>query len=199
MKLWNKNMMARILENGKYTGQPGWPSIVDAETFVRANEKHSGKVSPSQRTEAQKVLRRLGGESGADVERTVLHLLNLLIAGPRQITVPQVPPSDLSRVAELRSALDHELDQRPINEDAAKRLAVELASAQYERIGSQEYETERLRRLFQRQLSMDALDAELLKASVDSVLICGKKIKIRLKNGQIVDLLTKVKPQIEEI
>lgn len=65
-------------------------------------------------------------------------------------------PPGLNRVSELRSALDHELEQQPINEDAAKRLAMELASAQYEEIGSQEYETERLRRLFQRQLRVAA-------------------------------------------
>lgn len=65
-------------------------------------------------------------------------------------------PPGLNRVSELRSALDHELEQQPINEDAAKHLAMELASAQYEEIGSQEYETERLRRLFQRQLRVAA-------------------------------------------
>ena len=35
-RLWNKNMVARILENGKYTGQPGWPSIISMEMFERA-------------------------------------------------------------------------------------------------------------------------------------------------------------------
>ena len=45
-KLWNKNMVARILENRKYTGQPGWPSIIDADMFERANEKRSSKVAP---------------------------------------------------------------------------------------------------------------------------------------------------------
>jgi len=38
-KLWNKNMVARILENGKYIGQDGWPAIIAAEQFDRALEK----------------------------------------------------------------------------------------------------------------------------------------------------------------
>ena len=153
-RLWNKNMVARILENGKYTGQPGWPSIISMEMFERASEKRSSKITPSKKTDAQKVLRRLSGGSGAEVEQTVLRLLNLLIMEPQQISAPQPIPASLNRVLELRSALDHELEQQPINEDAVKRLTMELASAQYEEIGSQEYETERLRHLFQRQAPM---------------------------------------------
>lgn len=186
-KLWNKNMVARILENRKYTGKPGWPLIVDMDTFEYANEKRSSKVSPPQQTDAQKTLRRLSGESSAEVEQVVLHLLNLLIAEPQQIIAPQPMLSNPTRVSELRSALDHELEQQPINEDAAKRLAMELASAQYEEIGSQEYETERLRRLFQRQSSMQSLEAEVLRNAVNRIYVHGKKVKIRLKNGQVVE------------
>lgn len=186
-KLWNKNMVARILENRKYTGQPGWPSIIDADMFERANEKRSSKVAPPQRTDAQKVLHRLSRGYSTNMEQAVLHLLNLLIAEPQQIIAPQPMPPGLNRVSELRSALDHELEQQPINEDAAKHLAMELASAQYEEIGSQEYETERLRRLFQRQSPMQNLDAELLRNAVNRIYVHGKKVKIRLKNGQTVE------------
>ena len=83
--------------------------------------------------------------------------------------------------------MDHELEQQPINEDAVKRLTMELASAQYEEIGSQEYETERLRHLFQRQAPMQNLDAELLQAAVNRIHVHGNKIKIQLKNGQILE------------
>ena len=186
-RLWNKNMVARILENGKYTGQPGWPSIISMEMFERASEKRSSKITPSKKTDAQKVLRRLSGGSGAEVEQTVLRLLNLLIMEPQQISAPQPIPASLNRVFELRSALDHELEQQPINEDAVKRLTMELASAQYEEIGSQEYETERLRHLFQRQAPMQNLDAELLQAAVNRIHVHGNKIKIQLKNGQILE------------
>ena len=186
-RLWNKNMVARILENGKYTGQPGWPSIISMEMFERASEKRSSKITPSKKTDAQKVLRRLSGGSGAEVEQTVLRLLNLLIMEPQQISAPQPIPASLNRVLELRSALDHELEQQPINEDAVKRLTMELASAQYEEIGSQEYETERLRHLFQRQAPIQNLDAELLQAAVNRIHVHGNKIKIQLKNGQILE------------
>lgn len=186
-KLWNKNMVARILENRKYTGQPGWPPVIDADMFECANEKRSSKVSPPQRSDAQKVLRRLSGGYSANVEQAVLCLLNLLIAESEQIITPQPSPVNLDRTTELRSALERELEQQPINEDAAKRLTMELASAQYEGIGGQEYETERLRRLFQRQAPMQILDADILQAAVSKIHIHGKKIKIQLKNGQTLE------------
>lgn len=186
-KLWNKNMVARILENKKYTGQPGWPPIIDADIFECANEKRSSKVSSSQWTDAQKIIRRLSGGSSAEVEQAVLRLLNQLIAAPEHITAPQPSPSNLNRVAELRPALDHELEQQPINEDAAKHLAMELASARYEEISSQEYETERLRRLFLRQAPMQNLNAEFLQTAVSKIHVHGKKIKIQLKNGQTLE------------
>ena len=123
-KLWNKNMVARILENRKYTGQPGWPSIINIEVFERANEKRTNKVSPPKQTDAQKVLRRLSGEYDAESEQAVLHLLNQLIAEPQKIITPQPIPSDINRVSELQSALDHELEGRfnTLLEQAAEQM-----------------------------------------------------------------------------
>ena len=34
-KSWNKNMVARILENTKYIGSGGFPALVSAEDFQR--------------------------------------------------------------------------------------------------------------------------------------------------------------------
>jgi len=186
-KLWNKNMVARILENRKYTGQPGWPLIIDSDLFERANEKRSSKVTPPQQTDAQKILRRLAGLCSSDLEQTVLHMFNLLIAEPQQIAAPQIPPANPVRTSGLQSALEHELEQRPINGETAKRLAMELAIAQYEEIGSQEYETERLRRLFQQKVPMQTLDAGLLQSASSKIVVHGKKVKIQLKNGQIFE------------
>lgn len=186
-RLWNKNMVARILENRKYIGQDGWPTIITAEQYDRAAEKRSSKVTPPQRTEAQKVLRRLSGGNSGEAEWTVLNVLNQLIADPQQITIPKSQSPTPIRTAEVQSALDHELGQRPVDEDAAKRLAMELAAAQYEEIGNQEYETQRLRRLFERRIPMESLDASLLQSAVSRVQVHNKKIEVHLKNGQILE------------
>ena len=93
-------------------------------------------------------------------------------------------PYDASQLEEM---LECEMTQQPINEEAVKQLAMDLASARYEAIGNQEYEAERLRRLFQKFAPIVELDAELLRASVSTIRVHGTKVKVQLKNGQIFE------------
>ena len=45
-KSWNKNMIARILENTKYTGTDSHPKLVDIKSFEAAAEKRQTKQCP---------------------------------------------------------------------------------------------------------------------------------------------------------
>lgn len=187
-RLWNKNMVARILENRKYTGMQGWPAIIPEEQYVRANEKRAAKVTPPKKTEAQKILNRLyRGGPAVDAEQAVLRLLNSLIAAPEQICVTEIPMADTAQINGLSQALEQELEQQPVNEDAAKKLALELAAARYAGIDDQEYETVRLQRLFRQHPPMQELDAALLRSAVSEVRMRRGSISILLKNGQIVE------------
>lgn len=92
------------------------------------------------------------------------------------------------QINNLSRALKQELERQPVNEDAAKNLALELASARYTGIGDQEYETVRLRRLFGEYTTpMQELDAALLRSAVSAVRMRRCSISILLKNGQIVE------------
>ena len=42
-KSWNKNMVARILENAKYIGADSYPKLVDIKLFEAASEKRQTK------------------------------------------------------------------------------------------------------------------------------------------------------------
>ena len=42
-RLWNKNMVARILADTRYTGEKGYPKLIDEEQLIAANEKRSNK------------------------------------------------------------------------------------------------------------------------------------------------------------
>ena len=76
-KLWNKNMVARILEDSRYTGERGYPPVIDREALERALEKRSAKQTAAPKTDTQKLLRRFSGRpSTAHMERQVLELLN---------------------------------------------------------------------------------------------------------------------------
>ena len=56
-RLWNKNMVARILADVRYTGEKGYPKLIDEAQLIAANEKRSNKPQLPKKTEAQKVLR----------------------------------------------------------------------------------------------------------------------------------------------
>ena len=187
-KIWNKSMVARILENKKYVGQSGCPPIITKEQYSRAEEKRSSKANAPQKTEAQKVLRQLSNGSITDLaEQQIRNVLNRLITDPSQIHMPPGTISDAGRSEELRLAWERELRQQPVDEEAAKRLAVEIAAAQYDAVGNQEYESERLRRMFQKQKPMGELDADLLRSAVAAIKISGNRLRICLKNGQVIE------------
>lgn len=55
---WNKNMIFRIIENGKYIGEDGYPAILPIALFERANlikkQKSKVKIELSEETETLK-------------------------------------------------------------------------------------------------------------------------------------------------
>ena len=101
-RLWNKNMVARILADTRYTGEKEYPKLIDKEQLIAANEKRSNKPQLPKKTEAQKVLRRLCGTPPSEqVEQSVTDLLNGLANYPERIQQQRshlfhkyFPPSD---------------------------------------------------------------------------------------------------------
>lgn len=89
--------------------------------------------------------------------------------------------------SKTQEALDNALEQQPIDEDNAKTLILRLAAEQYAALGNEEYETNRLRRLFSAFECVAELNADLLKSTVSEVLVTRQNVKLRLKNGQIIE------------
>ena len=187
-KLWNKNMVARILENPKYTGESEYPPLISQEQFEAVQVRRKKQAAPPQKTPAQKELRRLcGGAPPPWVERQVLDVLNDLITHPKQLRCPpceNVPPAEVVR---LSRKLDELLNTPPVDEDRAREMALHLAELQLNAIGPEEYETTRLQRLFQKHRPMDDLDQGLLHESVRRITYNRRTVSILLKNNQIVE------------
>ena len=57
----------------------------------------------------------------------------------------------------------------------------------YQRFFCHEYETNRLRRLFSAFECVAELNADLLKNTVSEVLVTRQNVKLRLKNGQVIE------------
>lgn len=187
-KVWNKNMVARILEDRRYAGEGDYPAITDQRMLRMILEKRSVKQAPAQKTEVQKILRRLSGHTTTkQMEQQVLNLLNGLIASPERIRLPE--PDRLLQTTEqvLQRELDTVTEQQSIDEDAAQNLIMAIAAAQYSTINPNQYETVRLHRLFSKHELMTELDIELLQNSVSAILFYRDgTMDIRLKNHQII-------------
>ena len=181
-------MVARILEDARYIGENGFPALISPEDFQKAQDRRKVKAVPSSKTPAQKELRRLcGGNPPRYIEAQVLGVLNRLAAAPETIQLPDVPQDDSAKTKELRQKLTELLEEVPANEDAARKAAMDLAAEHLNAIGPEEYETERLRQLFDGQSTLKVLDADLLRASVRRVSIRNRRAVVELKNGQIIE------------
>ena len=185
-RTWNKNMVSRILEDGRYIGEKGYPALIEPEQLRAAAEKRTARACPPQKTPAQKVLRRLCGAPPSErVEKLVTDLLNELIRCPDRIQ-PAVSQVVGAACGKTREELTSALERQPIDEDNARALLLQLAAEQYDAIGNTEYETVRLRRLFTGRMPMTELDAELLQSAVSAVLVTRQAVRLQLKNGQII-------------
>ena len=183
----NKNMVARILEDGRYAGTERFPAILSAEQLQEAAQRRSERKPAVQITEAQKALRRLcNGRPSAAVESQVLSPLNGLAAAPEQIK-PQPQTVHRGELAEMERRFSAALTTSPLDENNAKEFALRLAGMQYNAIGSSEYESQRLRHLFAAATPMAEIDAELLKSAVAQVYVKKGQASLLLKNGQTIE------------
>lgn len=180
---WNKNTIARILEDERYAGKKGYPKLIDQEQLQAVAEKRAQKATSLQRTELQKVLRKLCRKTNhASVEQQVEALINGLLRTPALIEQPIRSQRQSTSPAQME--LDEILDQQPIDEEHAQSVILKIAAEQYEALGDDEYETIRLRRLF---TSAEKLSAELLRCAVAEVDVVQSQVRLHLKNGQVIE------------
>ena len=184
-KSWNKNMIARILENTKYTGADSYPRLVDIKLFEAAVEKRQTKQRLPERTPTQKALKRVYSKPlTPEIEQQVTHLLGRLVEQPERIMQPE--RTSKPTYTNTQAELDEVLNAQPLDEDAARSLICKLAQEQYDAIGNEKYETERLRRLFTAFECTAELNAELLQSTVSAVLVMRQTVRVQLKNGQVI-------------
>lgn len=188
-KPWNKNMVARILGDSRYIGDRGYPPIVDAVAFRTIAEKKQKKAPAVQKTEVQKMLRRkCDRRITSDIEHEVLYLLNRLTADPEQIKTPDAPRAQSERLKKLKTELEDLLARLPVDEERTRVKLQEIAVAMYETVDPREYETHRMKRLFQKAQPRAELDAKLIAQTISAVKVDSNgRVKIKLKNEQIIE------------
>lgn len=159
-KPWNKNMVARILEDRRYIGTSVFPPILKREQFEASQVTKQKRVPPRYQTPAQKELRRLCGSTPPSwVEGQVLGVLNCLIENPDMISYT-AESAEKAEISALRRQLDDALHSPPVEEAQIRSMAVHLATLRMNAIGAQEYETKRLQSLFKGRKPLTELDQD---------------------------------------
>lgn len=185
-KPWNKNMVARILEDRRYIGTSEFPPILKREQFEASQVIKQKRVPPRYQTPAQKELRRLCGSTPPSwVEGQVLGVLNCLIENPDMISYT-AESAEKAEISALRRQLDDALHSPPVEEAQIRSMAVHLATLRMNAIGAQEYETKRLQSLFKGRKPLTELDQELLHESVRKVTYIDGVVSVLLKNQQLL-------------
>lgn len=161
-KPWNKNMVARILEDDRYIGEKHFPALIPTEQFHAAQERRKEMRPEYKQTPAQKELRRLcGGIVPDSVARKVLKILNQVVDDPQLIKIESSGVPTTEDIRQRRLELDKLLQTPPVDEEIARQKAMELAVLTLVSVEMEEYEAHRLRSIFGKQTKLRDLDANL--------------------------------------
>ncbi len=210
---WNKNMVARILQDGRYLGNAEYPPLLPPELFDQAQ---SARPDVSGRLECPEIkdIRALArcAQCGEPMRRMrknywycsncmaspgkikdealilcVERLLRGLRGHPETIVPAPATEGENEAVQTAQDLLAHELERSEFDEAAAKAQAVALASARFDALGSGDYEAMRLRHLLGGAEPGGGLDAALLRQVAAAVLIHPSgAVSLKLKNGQAI-------------
>ena len=169
-KPWNKNMVARILEDDRYIGEKYFPALIPTEQFHAAQERRKEMRPEYKQTPAQKELRKLcGGIVPDSVARRVLKILNQVVDDPQLIKIESSGVPTTEDIRQRRLELDKLLQTPPVDEEIARQKAMELAV------------------LTLVSVEMEELDANLLRQSVRKITYGSKTVKVLLKNNQVLE------------
>ena len=178
-------MVARILEDSRYVGAGLYPPIISAEQLQAVRERRRQNCTAAPPLPAQAELYKLCGSAvpGSAVKR-ICKALNHLIDDPLRISMTASAVCDTAEIRQLQQELDTLLQTPPVDEDTARQKALEVASLKLASIKTEEYESHRLRNVFETHPKMDTLDTALLKHGLRKIECHGDTVCLLLKNGQ---------------
>lgn len=210
-KPWNKNAVARLLQDIRYLGNDTYPPIVAPDEFGGGKADASGRREHPEikdvrilarcaacggpvRRERQNTWRcpHCMAEAVHTTDRRLMdatsELLNALREAPNMVRFTPGGNTEGQRVADLRDGFAQGLDEPDFNEAAAIAKATELAAAQFDALGSEDYETMRIQRLLSRAGLGYGLDTVLLRHITSAILLRSNgAVSLKLRNGQIFE------------
>lgn len=213
-KRWNKNIVARILKDSHYMSDDTYPAVLSQEIFRRAEAANAWSCDSPERIQLIKNLRALircpscGGSmmrnflanwrcpdcmktsvqlTDETLIATVTELLTQLKGQAHKIEIPSIVP-ERNTGHDLEEALYQELNSGELDEKSVKSKAIALASAQFNTLGSEDYETMRIKYMLSHREQDGELDAGLLFDITSAILLHSSgAVSLKLKNGQIAE------------
>lgn len=213
-KRWNKNIVARILKDRHYIGDEEYPPIITQDMFQRAEAANTWSCDSPERIRLIKNIRALvrcpvcSGSmirnyrsnwrcpdcmdvsvkvTDESLERSAAELLEQSGRAASHMELPDVS-SEMGTAQGLEDELLRALDEAEFDEAAAKDRAMALASARFDALGSEDYETMRLKYILSNREQDGKFDAGLFFDIVSAILIYPSgAISLKLKNGKIVE------------
>lgn len=207
---WNKNMVARILQDERYTGKDDFPLMIEAWLFQAVQTKRPQTGGSPENAKELRLLRDLvvcaycgtpmtrnqrdnwtclqcGGPS---VRKTGLELLadlqRLLAPYVQHSEKIQAPPYQPRAHRDLELRLEQAMASVNEIEQPAEGLALTLAAAQLADIGPERYESARIRRLLEGKFQTDLTPTLIRQITAKILLGPTGAIAAKLKNGQIL-------------
>lgn len=210
---WNKNIVARILQDRRYVGDGTYPQLLTPETFHAAQVALPSSCESPEQIRLTKNIRALVrcpscGKSMPRNHRAnwqcpdcmtssvkvtdealkmgATELLEQLIKSSPDMEMPDAS-FHADTVHDLETELEQAMNVPDFDEDTAKIKAIALATARFDALGSEDYETMRLKYRLSHREQDGELDAGLLFAVTAAILIYPSgAVSLRLKNGQVI-------------
>ena len=190
-KVWNKNMVCRMLENEKYIGADGYPAVIEENMFRKANEIKQRKAAACVCTdEKKKYLHGLVSGSSSltdsEVEGLLVSILNRLIVKPRLVAPDRLPEyAPTAEIMEMERRLADLMQDMTADIDKITKLIADIASTKYEACPYDNRDrTMKIIDLLTCRDLLDTLDIGLSKQIVKAVYINKSIVAVELINGK---------------
>lgn len=186
-QIWNKHMVSRILADERYTGKDGYPKLVESNDLERIALKRAQQAQPPPSgNELSKAMRKLCRRAiNKPIEQQVKELIHDLAQIPSLIQCP--PENDNTAPSILQAEISKAMDQCPTDENESKCLLLQAVAEQYGTLKSEEYETTRIRHLLTTVRCEEDITPNLLEKTVSEIITERGKVKLRMRNGQIIE------------
>ena len=206
---WNKNMIARILQDVRYVGEANYPGIIDKSAFEKAQTQRAMKCDAASVAMKKKPsIPVLCAECGSTLKiskqgkwycskckQYVRHLIpsetegmavQIAIYMKTHIEEIQVPKERTHNAEIQERLLQWDQCQYELNFDTekAKNIAFRLAEARFQSVSSNDYESMRIQHI----LEKSEPDIVTIREIAEAILLHNTgKIKLKLKNWQVYE------------